>query len=81
MRYYKEMKDGKIFGYETRTDDIIPENEIEITQEEYNQALEELQAQIQEQNKDVPTYEELEKQNAELLYQVLTGEELDVTTN
>ena len=51
------------------------------TQEEYNQALEELQAQIQEQDKDVPTYEELEKQNAELLYQVLTGEELDVTTN
>lgn len=43
MRYYKEIKDGKIFGYETRTDDIIPENEIEITQEEYEKAILELQ--------------------------------------
>lgn len=45
MRYYKEMKDGKIFGYETRTDDIIPENEIEITQEEYKEAILELKKQ------------------------------------
>ena len=56
MRYYKEMKDGKIFGYETRTDDIIPENEIEITQEEYKEAILELQKENNidiEENQDI----------------------------
>lgn len=81
MYFYKVTeKDGSI-SYEERMIESEIENAIQITEEEYNQALEELQAQIQEQDKDVPTYEELEKQNAELLYQVLTGEELDATTN
>lgn len=44
----------------------------EVTEEEFNQNVYD-----REEEDDSPTYEELEEENARLLYQLLTGEELE----
>lgn len=78
MKYYKEIKNGKITSYQLRDEVVNSQNYVEITEEEYNQAMEELISVINIDNtiNENPTYEELEQENAELLYELLTGEEL-----
>lgn len=85
MYYYRSFFPDESVCYEQM--DRLIENEymVRITKEEYEKAIaeieEERERQEAEEMKDIVTYEQLQKENAELLYQVLTGEELDVTTN
>ena len=84
MRYYKEtLEDGSIRYCET-TLKRTESNFEEISQEEYISILNEMYAQAEEQNrietealaKAEQTYiEQLEAENAALLFQILTGEE------
>lgn len=82
MKYYKR-DDGAI--YEARETELkTSESCVEITKDEYNAAIEEVNERIlseisqtasSEQSKD-EYIAELEAENAALLFQVLTGEEL-----
>ena len=88
MRFYRIEKNGEIVGYSKTNISSTDECFVEITEVEYNSAIEELRAQNEaeaetaEQSKDERIAEleaekaELEAENAALLYQVLTGEEL-----
>ena len=82
MKFYKQLKNDKIiscisYSVEVKADDLE-----EISKEEFDSALEEQRMKAEEEN--VPASEqskderiaELEAENAALLYQVLTGEEL-----
>ena len=81
MRFYRIEKNGEIVGYSKTNISSTDECFVEITEVEYNSAIEELRAQNEaeaetaEQSKD-ERIAELEAENAALLYQVLTGEEL-----
>ena len=81
MRFYRIEKNGEIVGYSKTNISSTDEGFVEITEVEYNSAIEELRAQNEaeaetaEQSKD-ERIAELEAENAALLYQVLTGEEL-----
>ncbi len=81
MRFYRIEKNGEIVGYSKTNISSTDEGFVEITEVEYNSAIEELRAQSEaeaetaEQSKD-ERIAELEAENAALLYQVLTGEEL-----
>ncbi len=82
MNYYKQIKNGEVISYQTNSNKVEDETLFEITQEEYEQAI----AEIRQQNEEIavdenPTYEELEnrvleleRENAALLYENLTGE-------
>lgn len=82
MNYYKQIKNGEVISYQTNSNKVEDESLFEITQEEYEMAI----AEIRQQNEEIavddsPTYEELEnrvteleKENAVLLYENLTGE-------
>lgn len=82
MNYYKQIKNGEVISYQTNSNKVEDESLFEITQEEYEQAI----AEIRQQNEEIavdenPTYEELEnrvleleRENAALLYENLTGE-------
>ena len=91
MRFYRIEKNGEIVGYSKTNISSTDECFVEITEVEYNSAIEELRAQNEaeaeaiaaaEQSKDERIAEleaensKLEAENAALLYQVLTGEEL-----
>ena len=78
MRYYKD----KNLSY-YQTDSLVPPCCIEISEEEYNTAIAAIETENEAEEFNVPTYEELlienqelERENASLLYQILTGEEL-----
>ena len=79
MKYYKQIENEIITAYISSVDECENEILVEITQEEYSSAIEEMRAknlsdeEASEQSKD-ELIAELEKQNAALLYQVLTGE-------
>lgn len=78
MYYYKHMNEelSKVLGYETS--DLPNETPcyVELSEEEFGQIMEEIQTELEAGQS--PTEEEriaeLEKENAALLYQVLTGE-------
>ena len=91
MYYYKIIENEKLVSLEKRSSPSTDDAMIAITEEEYNETLAELNAQYEaeseaiaaaEQSKDERIAEleaekaELEAENAALLYQVLTGEEL-----
>lgn len=81
MKYYKTVKNNEIVSLEARPMASTDSNMIEMSEEEYTslslelaeKALAEEQAAEQAQENYVA---ELEAENAALLYQVLTGEEL-----
>ena len=82
VRYYKIINNGEITGYsETEADKSDCLDYVEIGEEEYHTAIRELREKAEaeaaeaEQRKD-ERIAELEAENAALLYQVLTGEEL-----
>lgn len=81
MRYYKIINDGEIVGYQTHEEKLEYDYLVEISEEEYNSEIDKLkaiaaeEAKAAEQSKD-DRIAELEAENAALLYQVLTGEEL-----
>lgn len=81
MHYYKETENESIVGYFSNTISVNDARFEEITKEEYDNAMEEMKAkaeleiELAEQSKDA-RIAELEAENAALLYQVLTGEEL-----
>ena len=89
MRYYKKfLEDEKRYQYEERSTASSDSSMIEISKEEYEtesaKQWEEYLASLppEEENAN-PSYEELlienqelERENASLLYQILTGEEL-----
>lgn len=91
MYYYKIIENEKLVSLEKRSSPSTDDAMIAITEEEYNETLAELNVQYEaesetiaaaEQSKDERIAEleaekaELEAENAALLYQVLTGEEL-----
>ena len=60
------------------------ENWVAITEEEYNELSEKSEQQLEDleeiniqENSQRPTYEELQEENARLLYQLLSGEEFE----
>ena len=89
IKYYKKwLEDESRYQYEERYSASADSSMIEITRAEYEtetlKQWEEYLASLPDSDvNDVPAYEELlesnsklEKENAALLYQVLTGEEL-----
>lgn len=81
MFFYKYIDKKGNVTYQAHNDAVIREEMTEITEEEYNSVIAELQAKAEaeteasEQSKD-ERIATLEKENAALLYQLLTGEEL-----
>ena len=81
MYFYRNEKDGVIVAWQSSNVPMHDDCLIEISEEEYKTAIEELQRRLEseeteaEQTKD-ERIAELEAENAALLYQVLTGEEL-----
>lgn len=72
MYYYKEIENG-IMTFCSSSSPVVDKEMI--SEEEYLEAIQKLEAQ-EETEVDMPTYEELEEENAKLLYKLLTGEEL-----
>ena len=81
--YYKEIKNGEIWSYQVWEYPVTIPNLIEISEAEYNSAMEQFQAQAEEKYRlaeeaflaEQKRIENLEKENASLLFQLLTGEE------
>lgn len=88
MNYYKQLDaHGEVISIQGSTaspnDITAPDLEL-ITEDEYNTILARFAAQSETEETTEPTYDELkaenerlEKENAELLFQSLTGEDLD----
>lgn len=76
MFYYKVIEEDGTVSYEERMIASEIHNATEITEAEYLEEISKLQEEMQETN-DIPSYEELEEENARLLYQLLTGEEFE----
>lgn len=81
MRFYKIINNGEVSGFSaTEFDKSDCADYIEIDQSEYNDAIEQLrvkaetETEVAEQLKD-ECISNLEKENAALLFQILTGEE------
>ncbi len=71
MKYYKD----KNLNY-CSTDNVLPSDCEEITEDEYNVATTRLQAENDAQELSKDEYiKQLEAENASFLYQILTGEE------
>ncbi len=80
MFYYKQMFNDIVSSYQEYNEKVNREGFIEISKDEYDTAIAELIKQAETENEaNEKTKEkriaELEKENAALLYQVLTGEE------
>lgn len=89
IKYYKKwLEEEQRYQYEERNHSIDDDSMAEITKEEYDAEVAAqwdayLASLPAEENNESPTYEDLiaknsalEAENAALLYQVLTGEEL-----
>lgn len=87
MNYYKQLNENgeaiSVQGSTASPNDINDPNLVLITEDEYNSILAQFSEQI-EVGETEPTYDELkaenerlEKENAKLLFQSLTGEDLD----
>ena len=79
MHYYKEIQNEELISLQSFNYEVEIPNFIEITKNEYDSLIEEIRANIpiEENDENLPTYEELEEENARLLYQLLTGEEFE----
>lgn len=79
MYYYKEIQNEELISLQSFNYEVEMPNFIEITKNEYDSLIEEIRANIpiEENDEKIPTYEELEEENARLLYQLLTGEEFE----
>lgn len=81
MHFYRLEENNSVVAWMGSNDEIIDDNLKEVSQEEYENSVQELRNQVKaedaqnEQSKD-ERIAELEAENAALLYQVLTGEEL-----
>ena len=81
MKYYEQIENGIVTGYFSNSIAVNNENLREITQEEYSKAVIEMEEKLQQEavysNELRDKYiRELENENADLLYRLLTGEEL-----
>ena len=81
MFFYKVTHDGVIVALQTSDKEIIDDNLVIISEEEYAALMTDIQKQTESENtKTEQTKDEriaaLEAENAALLYQVLTGEVL-----
>lgn len=88
MYYYKIEKNGVIDSFESRTTVSSDDSMTEITKDEYDELLDEFNKKLQELSEQIAAegsqieqskderIAALEAENAALLYQVLTGEEL-----
>ena len=82
MKYYKFIDDDGNVTYQSHTKEVNHPKMQEIMENEYIAILEELktnaevEVETEEQSKD-ERIAELEEENASLLYQILTGEELN----
>lgn len=72
MYYYKEIE-NEIMTFCSSSSPVIDKEMI--SEEEYLEEVKKLEA-LEEPEKELPTYEELEEENARLLYKLLTGEDL-----
>lgn len=79
MYYYKEIQNEELISLQSFNYEVEMPNFIEITKNEYDLLIEEIKEKVQQEVNDekIPTYEELEEENAKLLYQLLTGEEFE----
>lgn len=79
MHYYKEIQNEELISLQSFNYEVEMPNFIEITKNEYDSLIEEIKEKAQQEINDekIPTYEELEEENARLLYQLLTGEEFE----
>ena len=83
QHYYKEIKNGEIWSYQVWSYPVDIDNLFEISEAEYNSAMEQFQAKAEEKYRlieeaiiaEQKRIENLEKENASLLFQLLTGEE------
>lgn len=84
LHFYKQEIGGVVVAWITGTKDICDNSLTEVSQEEYTAAIEELNLKFQQETETAAAEEkskderiaELEEENAALLYQILTGEEL-----
>ena len=82
MKFYKQLKNDKIISYISYSVEVKADDLEEISKEEFDSALEEQRMKAEEENVTASEQSkderiaELEAENAALLYQVLTGEEL-----
>lgn len=77
MYYYKVELDG-VTSLQTRNHPCYGEEFTELTEEEYNIEHQKfVDTPYDPIESDMPTYEELEEENARLWYQILTGEEFE----
>lgn len=75
MKYYKQPCQGA-YLYIMSEDELTDPNAEEITEESYNAALAEIEEKNRSENErqEEDSIASLERENAALLYQVLTGE-------
>lgn len=76
MFYYKRP-DGALIESEEKNDCWLQFDYVELTEKQYNEELEKIREKDVVEQSELPTYEELEEENARLLYQLLTGEEFE----
>lgn len=87
MYYYKEIKDEKVLSLQSCNKKLVTSDTfLSITKEEYEEISaqfkekgeQELMEEIEKSKTEEMRYiEQLEAENASLLYQILTGEELE----
>ncbi len=81
MYYYKFTDKNGNVTYQAHKDAVSREEMTDITESEYNAVAEELRIQAEKENQESENSKDeyikaLENENAALLYQILTGEEL-----
>lgn len=78
MKYYKIIdNDGNVVSLEERSSISTDEKMIEIEKEEYLRLFAEMENEWKNADAEPSYIEQLENENAALLYQVLTGEEFN----
>lgn len=78
MKYYKILDDdGNVVSLEERNSTSTDKAMIEIEQEEYSKLYSEMENEWKNADAEPSYIEQLENENAALLYQVLTGEEFN----
>ena len=81
MYYYKFIDKDNNVTYQAHECEVLRDEMIMITEDEYNNVIETLRADAEKENQEDESSKDayirlLESENAALLYQILTGEEL-----